>query len=50
MPSISLGAANRCVYGTTKAAVIGLTKAISADYVDKGIRVNCLCPGKTKCN
>ena len=34
------------MYGTTKAAVIGFTKAIAADYVEKGIRVNCICPGK----
>jgi 2-keto-3-deoxy-L-fuconate dehydrogenase len=39
------GAPNRFVYGTTKAAVIGLTKAIAADYVTKGIRCNALCPG-----
>lgn len=39
------GVPNRFVYGTTKAAVIGLTKAVAADYVSKGIRCNCICPG-----
>jgi 2-keto-3-deoxy-L-fuconate dehydrogenase len=39
------GAPNRFVYGTTKAAVIGLTKAIAADFVTKGIRCNAICPG-----
>ncbi len=39
------GAPNRFVYGTTKAAVIGLTKAIAADFVGKGIRCNAVCPG-----
>ncbi|EKF18641.1 SDR family oxidoreductase [Nitratireductor pacificus] len=39
------GAANRFVYGTTKAAVIGLTKAVAADYVTRGIRCNAICPG-----
>ena len=39
------GAPNRFVYGTTKAAVIGLTKAIAADFVSKGIRCNAICPG-----
>ncbi len=39
------GAPNRVAYGTTKAAVIGLTKALAADLVAKGIRVNALCPG-----
>jgi 2-keto-3-deoxy-L-fuconate dehydrogenase len=39
------GAPNRFVYGTTKAAVIGLTKAIAADVVAKGVRCNAICPG-----
>jgi len=39
------GVANRFVYSTTKAAVIGLTKAIAADFVAKGIRCNAICPG-----
>lgn len=39
------GIANRLVYGTSKAAVIGLTKAVAADYVKQGIRCNAVCPG-----
>lgn len=39
------GAPSRFIYGTTKAAVIGLTKAVAADYVAKGIRCNAICPG-----
>ncbi|KQY43558.1 MULTISPECIES: SDR family oxidoreductase [Rhizobium/Agrobacterium group] len=39
------GVPNRFAYGVTKAAVIGLTKAIAADYVAQGIRCNAICPG-----
>ena len=39
------GAPNRFVYGTSKAAVIGLTKAVAADFVAQGIRCNAICPG-----
>ena len=39
------GAPNRCLYGSTKAAILGLTKAVAADYVSHGIRCNALCPG-----
>jgi 2-keto-3-deoxy-L-fuconate dehydrogenase len=40
-----IGAPNRFVYGTTKAGVIGLTRAIAADFVTRGIRCNAICPG-----
>jgi len=40
-----IAAPNRFVYGVTKAGVIGLTKAIAADFVTKGVRCNCVCPG-----
>lgn len=39
------GVPNRFLYATTKAAVVGLTKAVAADYVARGIRCNCICPG-----
>jgi len=39
------GAPNRFIYGTTKAAIIGMTKAVAADYVARGVRCNAICPG-----
>ena len=43
--STVIAAPNRFAYGSTKAAVIGMTKAIAADFVTKGIRCNAVCPG-----
>jgi 2-keto-3-deoxy-L-fuconate dehydrogenase len=40
-----IGAPNRFAYGTTKAAVVGLTKSVAVDFIKRGIRCNCICPG-----
>ena len=39
------GLPNRFIYGASKAAVIGLTKSVAADFVTQGVRCNCICPG-----
>lgn len=40
-----IGAPNRFIYGATKAAVIGMTKAVAKDYIARGVRANAICPG-----
>ena len=40
-----IGAPSRFIYGTTKAAVVGMTKSVAVDYIEQGIRCNCICPG-----
>ncbi|WP_299934950.1 SDR family oxidoreductase [uncultured Pelagimonas sp.] len=43
--SSMIGVPNRFAYGASKAAVIGLTKAVAADFIGQGIRCNAICPG-----
>lgn len=40
-----IGVPNRFVYGASKAAVIGMTKSVAQDFITKGVRCNCICPG-----
>lgn len=40
-----IGAPNRFAYGMSKAAVVGMTKSVAVDYIKRGIRCNCICPG-----
>ncbi|WP_172329111.1 SDR family oxidoreductase [Mangrovicoccus sp. HB161399] len=40
-----IAAPGRFIYGASKAAVIGMTKSVAVDYVTKGVRANCICPG-----
>lgn len=39
------GVPNRCIYGTTKGAIIGLTKSVATDFIARGVRCNAICPG-----
>lgn len=43
-----IAAPNRFTYGVTKAAVVGLTKSVALDFIKKGIRCNCICPGTVR--
>jgi 2-keto-3-deoxy-L-fuconate dehydrogenase len=49
VPVFTAGAPNRCVYGSTKAAVIGLSRGIAADFIKDNIRCNSICPGNVIC-
>lgn len=40
-----MGVPNRCVYGASKAALAGLIKSVARDFIEDGIRANCICPG-----
>jgi 2-keto-3-deoxy-L-fuconate dehydrogenase len=42
---VQKGVPNRCIYSASKAAVVGLTKSVAADFITRGIRCNAICPG-----